>query len=52
MVELSTIAYRLQAGVQGGGGAKKRSSIRANFELFHLYFAIFLVENIIFSAIL
>ena len=56
-----------QARVQGGGAqgawapprnwkAKKKKKekkkvIRANFELFHLYFATFLVENIIFSAI-
>ena len=30
---------------------KKKKVIRANFKLFHLYFATFLVENIIFSAI-
>ena len=30
---------------------KKKKVIGANFKLFHLYFATFLVENIIFSAI-
>ena len=30
---------------------KKKKVIRAYFKLFHLYFATFLVENIIFSAI-
>ena len=52
-----------QARVQGGGaqGAwppleikkqkKKKKVIRANFKLFHLYFATILVENIIFSPI-
>ena len=30
---------------------KKKKVIRANIKLFHLYFATFLVENIIFSAI-
>ena len=30
---------------------KKKKVIRANFKLFHLYFATFLVENVIFSAI-
>ena len=30
---------------------KEKDIIRANFKLFHLYFATFLVENIIFSAI-
>ena len=47
----------------GGGGAiglappleiekqKKKKVIRANFKLFDLYFATFLVENITFSAI-
>ena len=30
---------------------KQKKVIRANFKLFHLYFATFLVENIIFSAI-
>ena len=29
---------------------KKKKVIRANIKLFHLYFATFLVENIIFSA--
>ena len=29
----------------------KKKVIRANFELFHLYLATFLVENVIFSAI-
>ena len=29
---------------------QKKKVIRANFKLFHLYFATFLVENIIFSA--
>ena len=51
-----------QARVQGGGGGlgplsleiekqKKKKVIRANFKLFHLYFATFSVENVIFSAI-
>ena len=38
----------------GGGGLeieKQKNVIRANFKLFHLYFATFLVGNIIFSAI-
>ena len=30
---------------------KKKKVIRANIKLFHIYFATFLVENIIFSAI-
>ena len=30
---------------------KKKKVIRANIKLFHLYFATFLVENVIFSAI-
>ena len=37
-----------------GGGLeieKQKKVIRANFKLFHLYFATFLVGNIIFSAI-
>ena len=48
----------------GGGGAKepgpppleiekqkkKKKVIRTNIKLFHLYFATFLVENVIFSA--
>ena len=29
---------------------KKKKVIRANIKLFHLYFATFLVENIIFAA--
>ena len=29
---------------------KKKKVIRTNIKLFHLYFATFLVENIIFSA--
>ena len=52
-----------QARVQGGGAKgpappppleiekQKKKVIRANFQLFHLYFATFLVENVIFSAI-
>ena len=54
-----------QVRVQGGGGKgpgppleiekqkkkKKKKVIRANIKLFHLYFATFLVKNIIFSAI-
>ena len=49
-----------QARVQGGGrGARppleiekpQKMVIRTNFKLFHLYFATFLVRNIIFSAI-
>ena len=50
-----------QARVQGGGPRglppphrnekqKRKKVIRANVNLFHLYFATFLVENIIFSA--
>ena len=54
---------RYQARVQGGGGPrglemekpkkkkKKKKVIRANLKLFHLYFATFLVENVIFSVI-
>ena len=44
------------ARVQGGGRSppleieNKKRVIRANFKLFHLYFATFLVGNIIFSA--
>ena len=30
---------------------KKKKVIRANLKLFHLYFATFLVQNIIFSVI-
>ena len=57
-----SIAYIVtQARVQGGGPKgpappprkqkkKKKKVIRANIKLFHLYFATFLVENIIFSA--
>ena len=50
----------MQARVQGGGGLeiekqkkkkKKKKVIRANIKLFHLYFATFLVENIIFSQL-
>ena len=51
--------YYMQARVQGRGKGpgppleiekqkKKKKVIRANFKLFHLYFATFLVENIIF----
>ena len=41
-----------QARVHGGGGGQsKKKVIRVNFKLFHLYFATFLVGNIIFSAI-
>ena len=52
----------MQARVQGGGPKgpgppleiekpkKKKKVIRANIKLFHLYFATFLVENVIFSA--
>ena len=57
--------YVIQARVQGGGaqGAwpppqklkskkkKKKKVIRANFKLFHLYFATFSVQTIIFSSI-
>ena len=48
-----------QARVQGGGAGppppleiekKKKKVIRTNIKLFHLYFATFLVENVIFSA--
>ena len=46
----------LQARVQGGRGLPppleiekpKKKVIKANFKLFHLYFATFLVGNIIF----
>ena len=56
----------MQARVQGGGGQgawdppleiekqkkkkEKKKVIRTNIKLFHLYFATFLVENVIFSA--
>ena len=52
----------LYSGACPGGGPKgpgppplviekqKKKVIRANIKLFHLYFATFLVENIIFSA--
>ena len=50
-----------QGACPGGGGAQgacmpppleiEKKLIRANFKLFHLYFATFSVENIIFSAI-
>ena len=51
-----------QARVQGGGPRglgpplkiemqKKKKVIGANLKLFHLYYATFLVQNIIFSAI-
>ena len=52
----------MQARVQGGGPRglgppleiekqkKKKKVIRANINLFHLYFATFLVENVFFSA--
>ena len=53
--------FLYQARVQGGGGPRglppleiekpKKKIIRANFKLFPLYFATFLVENIIFSVI-
>ena len=48
---------RVQGGPKGPGPPslkikkQKKIKIRANFKLFHLYFATFLVENIIFSAI-
>ena len=50
---------RVQGGPRGLGPPpleiekqkKKKKVIRANFKLFHLYFATFLVQNIIFSAI-
>ena len=57
----STLHY--QARVRGGGPKgpgpppleiekpPKKKVIRANIKLFHLYFATFLVENFIFSAI-
>ena len=52
----------IQARVGGGGQGiwappppleieKQKKVIRANFKLFHLYFATFLVKNLIFSAI-
>ena len=52
--------HHMQARIQGGPGPpppleiekqKKKKVIRANIKLFHLYFATFLVENILFSAI-
>ena len=56
---VGTLAWRY--GHRGGGAKslppppleikKQKKVIRANFMLFHLYFATFLVENIIFSAI-
>ena len=48
----------IQARVQGGGAKgylfiekQKKKVISANFKLFYLYFATFLVGNIIFSTI-
>ena len=61
--EVSKMTFRYHiAGACPGGGARacppppeiekqKKKVIRANFKLFHLYFATFLVENVIFSAI-
>ena len=62
--DMNTICRRVS---RGGGGPrglgpppleiekqkkkKKKKVIRANIKLFHLYFATFLVENILFSAI-
>ena len=52
----------MNTGACPGGGAqgpppleiekqkKKKKVIRTNIKLFHLYFATFLVENVIFSA--
>ena len=60
--EALTHAHTNQARVQGGGPKepgtpleiekkkRKKKVIRANFNLFYLYFATFLVENVIFSA--
>ena len=50
---------RIQGGPRGLGlpprnlkkQKKKKKVIGANFMLFHLYFATFLVKNVIFSAI-
>ena len=60
---LSSKWLPIQARVQGGGPRglgppprnwkakkKKKKVIRANIKLFHLYFATFLVEIVIFSA--
>ena len=44
------VAYRRVS--RGGGLEKPKKIIRANFKLFHLYFATFVVANIVFSAIL
>ena len=47
---------RVQGGPRGLGPPpleiekQKKKVIRANIKLFHLYFATFLVENVIFSA--
>ena len=61
---MNTVRNTVWAGACPGGGAqgawppleiekqkKKKKVIRANVKLFHLYFATFLVENIIFSTI-
>ena len=58
-----TNELQYQARVQGGRGGqgawlpppprnrKAKKVIKANFKLFHLHFATFLVGNIVFSAI-
>ena len=59
-VSKMTFRYHIAGACPGGGGKglpppqklkTKKKVIRANFKLFHLYFATFLVENVIFSAI-
>ena len=61
--DMNTICRRVSRGRAKGPGPpppleikkpppkKKKKVIRANIKLFHLYFATFLVENILFSAI-
>ena len=64
MIASKRVSSGAQARVQGGGPKgprppleiekqkkKKKKVIRANIKLFYLYFATFLVGNIIFSAI-
>ena len=43
-------AWAPPLGIEKQKKKKKKKVIRANIKLFHLYFATFLVENIIFSA--
>ena len=61
-VSKMTFRYHIAGACPGGGKGlppppppeiekQKKKVIRANFKLFHLYFATFLVENVIFSAI-